>query len=112
MVVSDRPDPTEPTLAPAVACTLTGEDLDSQAERWRLLRSEAGLERVETDDGLRLRFRDGRGVEQELRALVAVENDCCAWASWSVGREDGELVMQAISTGEGVATLHSMFKGG
>ena len=95
--------------APTVACTLTSDDLGTQAERWTRLRREAGLERVETDDGLRLTFRDERAVEAELQALVAVENDCCAWASWDVGREDGELVMHASSTGDGVATLHSMF---
>ena len=97
---------------PVVACTLTSEDLGTQSERWARLRSEAGLARVEMADGLRLGFRDEAGVEEELRALVAVENECCAWASWDVRRDDGELVLHASSTGEGVATLHSMFTGG
>ncbi len=96
---------------PVVACTLTSEDLATQAERWTRLRREAGLARVETDDGLRLGFRDEPGVEEELQALAAVENECCAWASWDVRREAGELVLNARSTGEGVATLHSMFTG-
>jgi len=96
---------------PVVACTLTSEDLGTQSERWTRLRSETGLERVETDDGLRLSFRDEPGVEDELRALVAVENECCAWASWDVRREAGELVLNVRSTGEGVATLHAMFTG-
>jgi hypothetical protein len=107
----ETPDPRESTLAPVVACTLTSEDLGTQAERWTRLRSEAGLERVETENGLRLSFRDERWVEEELRALVAVENDCCAWASWDVRPEPGELVMHASSTGDGVTTLHGMFKG-
>jgi hypothetical protein len=96
---------------PVVACTLTSEDLGAQAERWTRLRSEAGLERVETQDGLRLSFSDERVVEEELRALVAVEKECCAWASWDVRREDGVLVMHASSTAEGVASLHAMLKG-
>jgi hypothetical protein len=112
MAVSERPDPAESKLVPVVACTLTNEDLGTQAERWTRLRSEAGLDRVETENGLRLRFRDERAVEEELQALVAVENECCVWASWDVLREDGELVMQASSTGEGVASLHAMFTGG
>lgn len=109
MTVSQTPDSGEPTLAPTVACTLTSEDLGTQVERWTRLRREAGLERAETEDGLRLTFRDERAVEEELQALVAVENDCCAWTTWDVGRADGELVMYARSTGVGVATLHSMF---
>ena len=52
MAVSERPDPAESKLAPVVACTLTNEDLGTQAERWTRLRSEAGLDRVETENGL------------------------------------------------------------
>ena len=53
---------------------------------------------------------DPAAFEQELRALVAVENDCCRWASWSVDRKEGVLVMAARSKGEGISTLHGMFK--
>jgi hypothetical protein len=96
-------------LSTLVACTLGKDDLGAQAERWRRVRSEAGLERRETADGLRLTFTGGTEVEEELRALVAVENECCAWARWDVLRADGELAMHARSTGQGIATLHAMF---
>lgn len=89
-----------------VACTLSEADLSAQAERWTRLWRSAGLRRVETDDGLRLTFHDDGPVEDELRALVAVESTCCAWATWTVAREDGALAMHAVSSGEGVATLH------
>jgi hypothetical protein len=92
-----------------IACTLTGEDLAAQAKRWQWLRAGAGIERVATDTGLRLTFRDDIGVEDELRALVAVENRCCSWARWEVSRTDGVLVMDVSSTGDGVAVLHGMF---
>jgi len=100
---------TDRKLSPIVACTLDKDDLSTQAERWRRVRDDAGLGRTETADGLRLRFRDAPRVEDELRALVAVETECCAWARWDVSRENGELVMHARSTGQGVATLHAMF---
>jgi hypothetical protein len=49
-------------------------------------------------------------VAVELQALVAVENECCSWATWSVEeRADGALVMAARSEGEGVVALHGMF---
>jgi hypothetical protein len=97
------------TLSEIVACTLSGTNLQSQRERWIALGSSFGLGREETSDGLRLTFVDHPAVEQELRALVAVENDCCSWAAWSVERRDGLLAMTARSHGEGVATLHGMF---
>src|SRR5437868_1289145 len=92
-----------------VACTLGGHDLALQAERWQALRAHGEIGRTTTDDGLHIRFRAADGVEAELRALVAVENECCAWASWNVVREQGSVVLDVRSTGEGVATLHGMF---
>lgn len=103
-----------------IACTLTRSDLAEQARRWRALPL---LQREETEAGLRVTFARRPGgaegdpvcppgvassvsVEDELRALVAVENDCCRWARWDV--EDG-VVLVATSTGHGVPTLHGMF---
>jgi hypothetical protein len=97
------------TTSPVVACTLTDEDLGTQAERWKRLDETAGIERTAVADGLRLRFHDEAQVEEELRRLVRVETECCAWATWDVARADGALVMDVRSTGEGVAALHGMF---
>ena len=93
-----------------VACTLTATYLKTQRERWINVGTNFGLARVETADGLQLTYQDHPAVEQEVRALVALENDCCSWASWSVDREEGVLVMAARSQGEGISTLHGMFK--
>jgi hypothetical protein len=93
-----------------VACTLNETDLKTQRERWLNLGENFGIARMTTDDGLRLSFRYHPQVEQELRNLVAVENDCCAWADWSVKRDtDDAVLMTARSKDEGVATLHTMF---
>jgi hypothetical protein len=99
----------EQTPVAAVACTLGRDDLASQADRWARLWGEAGLERIETDAGVRLVYLDGPAVEKELRALVAVENECCKWASWGVGRTAGRLVMEVTSTDAEIEALHAMF---
>ena len=98
-------------MTSTVACTLTAHDLSAQAQRWRALGERAGLERVTTDDGIRITFRDDHSIERELRALVEVENGCCSWASWEVVREYGSLAMRARSSGNGVSVLHGMFAG-
>jgi hypothetical protein len=90
-----------------VACTLTPADLATQGERWRRLMAWAVTERAETVDGLRVRFRPG--AEQELRALIAVETQCCPWASWTVELDAGTIVLDVRSTAGGVATLRGMF---
>ena len=96
-------------LSELVACTLAHTDFKTQRERWINLGTNFGRRRVETEDGLRLLYVDHPAVERELQALIAVENDCCSWARWSVERQDGFLAMAARSKGEGIATLHGMF---
>jgi hypothetical protein len=96
-------------LSELVACTLSDTDLKTQRERWLALGDNFGLGRLETEDGLRLTFRYHPGIREELDSLVAVENDCCSWAAWSVEQEGETLVMAARSEGTGVETLHGMF---
>ena len=110
MAISETSPRVEHELAELVACTLSDTDLKTQRERWINVGTNFGLAREETGDGLQLTFKDHPAVEQELRALVAVENRCCSWASWSVARREGVLVMAARSKGEGISTLHGMFK--
>jgi hypothetical protein len=110
-MVNITPVPSQDNV-PVIACGLSGDEASTRAERWIQLGRYAGLGRVETEDGLRIRFRDEPTVEQELRALVSAESSCCAWARWEVHRADGELVMRVSSAPEGAAALHAMFGGG
>jgi hypothetical protein len=93
-----------------VACTLTTADLAAQAGRWERLMTRAMTECSQTADGVRMSFRPEPGVEDELRRLVAVENDCCSWAAWAVETVAGTPVLDVRSTGPGIATLHDMFR--
>ena len=95
------------TRATPVACTLSSAGLAAQRKRWEQLIARAMTERAETADGLRIWFRPE--AEEELRALVASETECCPWATWTVERDAGTIVLDIRSTTEGVATLHRMF---
>jgi hypothetical protein len=96
---------------PPVACTLSSADLAAQGRRWERLAARALTGRTETADGLRMSFRPEPGVEAELRALVAVENECCRWADWAVSVRDGQVVLAVRAAGDGVGALHAMFTG-
>ena len=91
-----------------VACTLGVADLAAQRQRWEQLMARALTGRAETADGLRLSFRPE--AEDELRALVAVEAGCCAWADWTVEPAAGAVVLDVRSAGEGIAAVHTMFR--
>jgi hypothetical protein len=92
-----------------IACTLTTSDLAAQRERWLRLIRASGSGSAHTPKGLRLGFRADAGVAEELEQLVAVERECCAWASWSVVVAGDRVELGITSTGDGVAALHSMF---
>lgn len=94
-----------------VACALTPAGLAAQATRWQRLTARAMTERTQTAHGLRITFRPEPGVEEELRGLVAVENQCCPWANWMVETGAQQVVLDVRSAGDGIATLHSMFAG-
>ena len=93
-----------------IACTLGVADLRAQARHWQRLMARGLTGRDETPDGLRLSFRPE--AEDELRALVAVETGCCAWATWTVEPTDGAVVLGVRSADAGIATLHGMFTAG
>jgi hypothetical protein len=95
-----------------VACALDPADLADRYSRWEKLMAQAMTGRAEIADGLRLFFRREPGAEERLRALAAVENECCPWATWTVRAESGQIVLDARSaSAEGVAVLHDMFAG-
>jgi hypothetical protein len=94
-----------------VACSLSTEGLAEQAGRWALLATRAMTGHTKTADGLLLVFRPERGIEKELRALVAVETQCCPWATWTVQASATRLTLDVRATGDGVTALHGMFTG-
>ena len=93
-----------------IACTLSPAGLAARAGRWERLIALAMTECIHAEDGLRMSFRPEPGVEDELRGLVAVENDCCSWAAWAVETVAGAPVLDVRSTGPGIATLHGLFR--
>jgi MerR family transcriptional regulator, copper efflux regulator len=104
--------PADDTTASApVACSLTTEGLAEQAGRWVRLAARAMTGHTTTTDGLRLGFRPEPGIEEELRALAAVETQCCPWATWTVQASATQLVLEVRAAGDGVTVLHGMFTG-
>jgi hypothetical protein len=101
----------EGTAAVPVACSLPRASFAAQGARWVRLAARAMMQRTQTDDGLRISFCPEPGAEKELRRLVAVENQCCPWATWTVRASSGRLVLDVRSSGDGVTVLHGMFAG-
>jgi hypothetical protein len=99
------------TAVVPVACSLSRAGLAEQAGRWERLAARALAGHTKTAGGVRLSFRPEPGAEQELRALAAVEAECCPWATWTVRASATQLVLDVSAAGDGVAALHGMFTG-
>jgi hypothetical protein len=84
-------------------------ELTNQLARWDRLRRRAEVRHLPTEDGVRLEFLGDAAIESELRALVTLEAECCAWATWTLTREGPMIVLQASSTGDGIPALHTLF---
>jgi hypothetical protein len=95
---------------PAVACTLGAGDRAQRAARWESLTARALRRASRTGRGLRLDFDAGPGVEDELRPLVALETECCAFARWSVSAAGGQLTVEISEDSEAaVAAARALF---
>jgi hypothetical protein len=93
-----------------VACSLAQAALGDRRRRWRQLAERAAIDCVTTADGQRLVFRAAPRVEAELRQLVELERECCAFAEWTVEKTDQTVVLDVTAdTTADVAAIHAMF---
>jgi hypothetical protein len=93
-----------------IACSLEAVDLADRRDRWHQLEERAGVDVVTTENGLRLLFRAVPGVEAELRQLAELEQDCCAFAEWSVDAGAEEVVLDvSAESDEAIAAVQGMF---
>jgi hypothetical protein len=99
--------------APApLACSLGKSDRMQRAERWKALVAGAIRQQSQTRRGVRLAFADDPGVADELNELAALERDCCAFATWSVSRADGQVVLDVSGDSEqAAAAVQAMLAG-
>jgi hypothetical protein len=77
-----------------VSCSLDPGALEARRDRWRRLADRALLESSPVTGGLRQRYRGEADVEDELRALIAAEGDCCPALTFALARADGELALE------------------
>jgi hypothetical protein len=98
--------------SPVIACSLEQEELLQRRARWQALRTQTGIETARIERGLRITFRAGADVAEELEALVALERECCAFADWLVRHSDGKLVLEITGDSvEAIAAVQAMIRG-
>lgn len=93
-----------------IACSLEPVDLDERRAQWLALAERAMIERQNVANGVRLRYRPLAGIEDELTALAAAEQDCCAFADWTVTTAGDEVVLDVTAQGQGIEVVQLLFE--
>jgi hypothetical protein len=76
-----------------IACTLSPDGMTARLVLIDALAADGLLDRTPTASGIRVRLRDTADIEQRTRELVAAESACCAFLDFTLGRQDGDLVL-------------------
>jgi hypothetical protein len=91
------------------ACTLSPNQMRDRMAFIDNLVSDALLGQEEIEGGVRSHFRYAPDVERRVRELVAAETTCCAFLSFSVRRDDGELWLDVTGAPEAKPAIEQFF---
>lgn len=93
-----------------IACTLSPNQMCDRMAFIDALVEDALLDQHEIDGGVRGRFRDAPDVERRIHELVSAEMSCCAFLSFALGREDGELWLDITGAPDAKPAIGQFFK--
>jgi hypothetical protein len=91
-----------------IACALSPDGMTARLALIDALAADGLLARAPTASGMRVRLRDTPDIERRTRELVAAESACCAFLDFTLGREDGALVLD-ISGPQNARPVIEMF---
>ena len=92
-----------------IACTLSPDGLQARLALIDTLAADGLLSRTATPSGMRIRLRDEPGIEQRTRQLVAAESRCCAFLTFQLGRDAGDLVLDIAGPRDARPVIDMLF---
>jgi hypothetical protein len=92
-----------------IACTLTPREYTDRTGQLAALAAHALRSREQTPAGERLVFADTEQTEQQLRAVIAAESDCCAFLRMALARSDEGLVLDVAGPQEARPIIAELF---
>jgi hypothetical protein len=92
-----------------IACTLSPDQMRDRVGFIGALVADALIGQEDIESGVRSRFRDTPDVERRVRELVAAETNCCAFLSFDVRREHGELWLEITGAPEARPAIDQFF---
>ena len=93
-----------------ISCSLEMSDIQSRQQEWEDLLRRTLVARQPIQGGISLRLNRSPGAEAQLKRLISLEQQCCAWIDWSVRSEDLIEVQATTSEEQGVRLLRDWFR--
>jgi hypothetical protein len=91
-----------------VACTLSPAEMADRRSLWQSIAGDIANRRSGSDR-LEIVFVPSPEVERVLPSLVDAESRCCAFASWSLRRDDEGVVLSIEAPPDGITALAQEF---
>jgi hypothetical protein len=98
-----------PVTRPPIACSLAAADRERRAALVAELATDALVGREREAMTLVLRFGTAEGVERRVRALAALEAECCPFLAIAVDANASEVVLRIAGPPEAAAILEGFF---
>jgi len=95
-----------------LACTLGADDGRARMRRRQRLADLADPLARRVGALLEVRYRSAPGVRDELEALAAAEQQCCAFVAWTVSEDAGHPVLRVVADAarpDDVAPIAALF---
>jgi hypothetical protein len=93
-----------------IACTLSDSAFQDREAAWRSVVDAGLLVKRPIANGVRLEFAPAHEVMHALADLVAVERECCPWASWTlIATEATTSVEVTADDGAGAVAARELF---
>ena len=77
-----------------IACTLGSADARTRQQRWLAVAKDALLASERTTGGARQIYRADPAVELELKELIDLEAQCCAFLDFNLMHGDDQLTLE------------------
>ena len=91
-----------------IACSLAADEADVRTTRWQALAASALVDSQRTEVGARQIYEPGAATERELRSLIALEAQCCAFLDFDLTSDARGLVLDVTGPPE-AAPIVEMF---
>ncbi|TDJ22483.1 MAG: hypothetical protein E2O58_11500 [Gammaproteobacteria bacterium] len=91
-----------------MACSLDSEARNERRAFFRERLLPDAVQKIRTDDGLRIFFRNDPAMRSEIRTLIDLERQCCGFLDFELAEDEERLTLTITGPPAAAAVLDQM----